>query len=197
LNDFFELKKNSRKKMSKYLVVISGGQTGADIAALKAAKLCGLETGGVAPADYITADGAKPELGTEFGLKQLMRAKESLSEMYVKRSKLNVEQGDVTISFRLQPSVGTDKTIGYCRDKNWAVARGKVPTKVYRPCLVINDVADEEKAGELVAEFLKKHAVLTVNVCGHRDDVTAGITQFEDRVFRILVIAFKKLKEEE
>lgn len=179
--------------MSEKLTIVSGGQTGADVAALQAAKECGLQTGGVAPADYITTAGAKPELGSEFGLQQLIKSKASLSQMYVTRSKLNVDQSEATIAFRLQPSVGTDKTIGYCRDQSWKAVRGPNPSSVYRPCLVIKDVGDEEKAAELVVKFLKAHNFSKVNVCGHRDDVTAGITDFQARVYRILVIAFKKL----
>jgi hypothetical protein len=179
--------------MSASLKVISGGQSGADIAALRAAKLCGLPTGGVAPEDYITSSGPKPELGTEFGLRQLIRQKASLAQMYMRRSTINVDQSEATIAFRLQASVGTDKTIGYCNSKEWRVARRFVPSVPYRPCLVIEDVVDEEGAAELVVAFLRERNVSVVNVCGHRNDATAGIDGFEMRVHRILSRAFTLL----
>lgn len=41
--------------------VISGAQTGADVAGLKAAKACDILTGGFIPKRYKTLDGPKPE----------------------------------------------------------------------------------------------------------------------------------------
>jgi Circularly permutated YpsA SLOG family len=181
---------------SETLKVISGGQTGADIAALRAARLCGLPTGGVAPADYITSAGPNLELGTEFGLQQLIRQKESLSQMYVRRSTMNVDQSQATIAFRLKPSVGTDKTIGYCQYKKWNNFRRCPPTAAYRPHIIIEDVEDEEAAAELVVAFLREHNVAVVNVCGHRDDATACISGFEARVERILTTAFRAVQKQ-
>lgn len=49
--------------------VISGGQTGVDQAALRAARTAGLETGGTAPKGWRTLDGPAPWLA-EYGLVQ-------------------------------------------------------------------------------------------------------------------------------
>ena len=46
--------------------VISGGQTGADHAGLRAAKDSGINTGGTAPRNFMTEEGSKPELEIEF-----------------------------------------------------------------------------------------------------------------------------------
>ena len=48
--------------------VISGGQTGADIAALIAARELGLETGGFAPTGWLSENGAQEALLRSFGM---------------------------------------------------------------------------------------------------------------------------------
>ena len=50
------------------LTVISGGQTGVDQAALRAARSCGIPTGGWAPRGWLTEDGPAPWLA-DYGLK--------------------------------------------------------------------------------------------------------------------------------
>ena len=100
--------------------IISGGQSGADIAALRAAKKLNLETGGFAPKNFQTVDGSKPELGTIYGLTEIkVNDCISLPSQYVIRSKLNVEHSDGTLAFRSRYSPGTDKTIGYAISKQW------------------------------------------------------------------------------
>lgn len=51
--------------------VISGGQTGADQAGLKAAKKCGIPTGGFIPPRFVTSNGPSPWLGEEYGLVEI------------------------------------------------------------------------------------------------------------------------------
>lgn len=57
--------------MSRILRVVSGGQTGIDIAALRAAKACGLETGGWMPKGWKTETGARPEYRDLYGMQQM------------------------------------------------------------------------------------------------------------------------------
>ena len=71
--------------------VISGGQTGADIAVLKTAKKFNVDTGGVAPAGWKTCAGPNPELGTLYGLT------ESTSALYDIRIKQNIKNSDATL----------------------------------------------------------------------------------------------------
>jgi hypothetical protein len=47
--------------------ILSGGQSGVDQAALRAARACGLPTGGFAPRGWLTEDGPAPWLA-EYGL---------------------------------------------------------------------------------------------------------------------------------
>lgn len=70
--------------------VISGGQTGVDLAALRAAQSMGFRTGGEAPLQWRTQHGSKPEL-TKFGLV------EGRSFGYGERTEANVALSDATM----------------------------------------------------------------------------------------------------
>jgi hypothetical protein len=71
--------------------VISGGQTGADIAALRVAKECGLETGGWMPKGFKTLAGPRPEYAELYGLR------ENDSTSYRDRTFDNVCDSDATL----------------------------------------------------------------------------------------------------
>ncbi len=73
--------------------IISGGQIGADIAALRIAKRLGLETGGFATKGFRTLKGRNPKLGSVYGLK------ETVDTTYPPRTYANVEISDGTIRF--------------------------------------------------------------------------------------------------
>ncbi len=76
----------------KKIKIISGGQTGADRAALEIARELGFETGGIAPAGYMTEDGPDISL-KDFGLVPHRSASPPA------RTKANVLMADVTIWF--------------------------------------------------------------------------------------------------
>jgi hypothetical protein len=73
--------------------VISGGQTGADIAGLRAAKIHGIATGGYMTKGCRTQSGLKPEYLSEYGMEELPYA------AYKPRTLANVFAADVTIRF--------------------------------------------------------------------------------------------------
>ena len=108
-------KKKSMRTLTK---IISGGQTGADIAGLKAAKRLGLATGGTAPPHFGTSKGSQEGLLKSFGLNAIPLTT-SWESAYCSRSMLNVDNADATVAFRVKASPGTDKTIGYCVTKRW------------------------------------------------------------------------------
>ena len=71
--------------------IISGGQTGVDIAALRAAKLAKIPTGGTMPKGFLTLLGPRPEWAREFGLA------EHPSPNWPPRTWQNVKDSDITI----------------------------------------------------------------------------------------------------
>lgn len=79
--------------------VISGGQIGADIAGLRAAKRCVIKTGGMMPKDFKTLVGPKPEWAQEFNLL------ESEYIDYPSRTRANVRDSDGTV--RIAYNFGT------------------------------------------------------------------------------------------
>jgi Circularly permutated YpsA SLOG family len=75
--------------------VISGGQVGADIAALRAARKLGLQTGGWLPRGFKTAHGARREYAKMYG------CQEHDSELYPPRTFANVRESDATLRFAI------------------------------------------------------------------------------------------------
>src|SRR6185295_18745361 len=91
-------------EMNEGLVrVISGGQIGADQAALRAARHLGLETGGTAPKGYRTSVGSQRELLASYGLAE---GAGTGTASYVARSKKNVDDAHATLAFRTHSSAG-------------------------------------------------------------------------------------------
>lgn len=178
--------------------VISGGQTGADRAALEAAREAGIPTGGFAANGFKTTAGVDLSLKWTFGLEEMdlvpIREFVTHEHPYVARSKKNVDASDATIAFRMKQSAGTDKTIGYCYSKQWRyITRAQILSKrsPYKPCLVIESVADSKDAVDQILAFLGRHKPKILNVCGHRDDATAGVDQYTAKIKEILAYVFE------
>lgn len=70
--------------------IVSGGQCGVDVAALRAAKANGLQTGGFIPEGCLTQDGPKPQYKEEYGLIEYGKG-------YKERTWKNVESAVLTI----------------------------------------------------------------------------------------------------
>lgn len=70
--------------------VISGGQTGVDVAALRVAQCLGLRTGGLAPRGWKTTAGPRPQLRTTFKLEEGVGG-------YRDRTRRNVEAAHATL----------------------------------------------------------------------------------------------------
>jgi hypothetical protein len=77
------------------LQIISGGQTGADIGALRGAHACGYRTGGYMPLGFRIESG---QLDTT--LVQLYRLQAAPTESYSDRDKLNVDMCDALLAIR-------------------------------------------------------------------------------------------------
>lgn len=71
--------------------VISGGQTGVDVAALRAARGAGLQTGGWMPKGWRTLAGPRPQYLTFYGMR------EHASASYPSRTHANVRDADATL----------------------------------------------------------------------------------------------------
>jgi hypothetical protein len=177
--------------------IISGGQTGADIAALRAVRAYNesnpsspLQTGGRCPHNYMTANGSNVAELASFHLQEVNQG--TLSAQYALRSQLNVQSADATLAFRFKPSVGTDKTISYATIGKWASLKngllvcGEIHNSD-KPIFVITTLTtDHDVLIETLAAFLIKHQARTLNVCGHRDKC------YERDIYNFMQSAFRK-----
>ena len=135
--------------------IVSGGQTGADRAALDWAIAHGVPHGGWCPAGRRAEDGVIPDIY------QLI---ETPSRAYEPRTKWNVRDSDATliISQRSQLTGGSKRT------QEFAIALGK-------PCLHLH--AGVNAAAEL-RDFLAHNPVTVLNIAGPRESTEPGIGQF-------------------
>jgi hypothetical protein len=176
--------------------VISGGQTGADLAGLKAARAVKIPTGGTAPPGFLTSVGEQPDLLKGFGLVEL-QGKHNRAGGYVQRSIKNVIDSDATVAFRFHAGAGTDKTIGYCVEKKWTTTNQLDQTadvwvheKGFRPVIVI--AKHDEAAKVALLSFLTRLTPGVLNVAGHRED--ADNQEWVRSVEIFLVDVFQRLK---
>lgn len=139
------------------LRIISGGQTGVDTAALRAAKLFGMETGGTIPKGSFNENGPIYKLAVEYGLKEHPN-----STSYRDRTIANVEDADATLW------IGNKKSPGYRATKLAAEMCEK-------PFLAVS----HSEIGSLAKVYIwlkSTHPpIQTLNVAGHRESTSPGI----------------------
>lgn len=90
--------------------ILSGGQTGADLAALRAGHALHIPTGGWMPRHFRTELGPRPWYATMYGMT------EHASPDYRPRTRANVEAADLTLVFGNAASIGTRLTIRFLRE---------------------------------------------------------------------------------
>ena len=148
--------------------MVSGGQTGVDQAALRAAKAAGMATGGWMPLGFLTEDGRRPDLEAEFGMK-VARTPDSST-----RTGLNAKESSATI------------WLGPTGCPGW-VATAAAVERYGRPMLVVESGATTPR---MVVDFLTARRVRILNVAGPRESRCPGIGNraeaFLTRVFRRL-----------
>ena len=148
------------------LRIHSGGQSGADLGALVAAKRAGLQTGGVAPLGFLTEKGPQPVLA-KYGLV------ECNSKEYPVRTRLNIVQSDMTLILARTPlSGGSKMTLEMAKE-------------VGKPVFVIDpwDVIAPGRVCNLLLEYQPE----ILNVAGNRESKAPGIAQ---RTLELLQEAF-------
>jgi hypothetical protein len=128
--------------------IISGGQTGADRAALDAAMELGIPHGGWLPRGRKTEDGP---LADRYALQELDSAR------YRDRTEKNILESDATLVISFGPLTG-----GSALTEALAIRHE-------RPCLHLNmEHYSVSGAAEALQQWLKQHGVSTLNVAGPR-----------------------------
>jgi hypothetical protein len=152
--------------------MISGGQTGADQAAWRAALAFGISTGGRMPTGFLAEDGPHHEFAERFG------ATEMSTESVLTRIEQNVQDSDATLWFGETTTATAQETVGACH-------------RLGKPCLPVYPGATFEP--EHVATWIADNHIGTLNVAGNREGEEPGIG---DRVERFLGQVLQQLGHE-
>lgn len=163
--------------------VISGCQTGADEAGLRAAHSLGIKTGGTMLKGYKTENGPRPDLAELFNLK------ESNSDKYPPRTLKNVKDSDVTVLFGNMESSGCKLTIKYCEENN----KPYHIVSYYGNLFTENDSYNLQKLVYDVYNFLMLYKPKIINIAGNRKESNKNIDSF---TYFISCEAFRLYKKE-
>lgn len=138
--------------------IVSGGQTGADRAALDWAMEHGIPHGGFCPKGRLAEDGAIPERYQLTALK---------SKAYPKRTEENVKHSDGTVIFTVSSKLvgGSKKTAEF------AEKHGK-------PWLHLWDSGRPDITAAALRSFIQKHGIAVLNVAGSRGSKEPSVGEF-------------------
>jgi putative molybdenum carrier protein len=130
------------------LKIISGGQTGVDRAVLDVALKHGIDCGGWCPAGRRDETGVIP---AHYPVKELEQGG------FAERTLQNVKGADGTVIMYFDKlSGGTEQTVRFC-------------VELKRPHQLINSAEiSVQRAAKLIAEFVSKQKIATLNVAGPR-----------------------------
>ncbi len=144
--------------------IISGGQTGADRAALDFAIERGMQHGGWCPKGRLAEDGQIPE---KYALT------ETPSSESQQRTEWNVRDSDATVVF----SISSDLQGGSRLTMEFALQHKK-------PSLHLSRDRDGAEAIKKLLVFLDEHPIQTLNIAGPRASEEPEIAAFVLRVMR-------------
>ncbi|UYF98876.1 putative molybdenum carrier protein [Halomonas sp. GD1P12] len=146
--------------------IISGGQTGADRAALDAALAAGFPIGGACPVGRVAEDGPLDPVYTL----------DEIGGGYRQRTKRNVQDADGTaIFYSAYPRGGTEATVLFC-------IRQAKPYK-----LIDIDVVSTNVAAALLADFVREFDLAILNVAGPSASHCATIYDEVNRALGLLL----------
>ena len=149
--------------------IISGGQTGADRAALDAAIEIGIPHSGWVPKGRLAEDG---RVSPYYGLSEMP------TDSYAARTEQNIVDSDGTLIFSHGPLSG-----GSALTQELAV-------KHERPCLHVDlNQVPAFKAAAMITAWMTLHHIKTLNVAGPRASNDSNIYQ---KTKDILIAAFHK-----
>ncbi len=148
----------------RQLTIISGGQTGADRAALDFAIRRGLLHGGWCPLGRKAEDGP---LDSKYQLQ------ETTSRRYDQRTRWNVRDSDATLLLTIDAELtgGTGLT-------------AQVAQRLGKPWLHLSraEYPEAQVAAQQIREFLLRHQVQRLNIAGPRASQAPEIAEYVDAV---------------
>jgi hypothetical protein len=149
--------------------IISGGQTGADRAALDFAIANGIPHGGWCPRGRLAEDEA---IDARYELS------ETPSSNYAQRTEWNVRDSDATVIFSIRPWLtgGSRKTAQFARQYR-------------KPWLQLSAQRDGRNAPKKLAEFLAKTPTAILNVAGPRASEAPRVAEFVSKILSKVIPA--------
>jgi hypothetical protein len=156
-----------RRRATRSVTIVSGGQTGVDRAALDAALALGLSCGGWCPKGRRAEDGP---IDPRYPLR------ETRSADYATRTRLNVRDSDATLALVREPvSGGTALAV-------------RLAWRFQRPLLVVDLNRARPSAAATVRRWIVENGIHVLNVAGPRESRAPGIhteaMRFLKRVLR-------------
>lgn len=150
----------NQEEFARHLVerIISGGQTGADRAALDWAIQHNVEHSGWCPKGRLAEDGT---IDSKYNLR------ETSSSAYEERTELNVRDSDATAIFTISPQL-----IG---GSLWTLSCAK---KYQKPWIHLVGLRDSSQSSAQLLAFLQKHNVRLLNVAGSRRSEESEVGNF-------------------
>ena len=139
--------------------VISGGQTGADLGGLLAARELGFETGGTAPKGWLTETGPEKDLLRSFGLVECEQ------KGFPARTRRNVETASATLL------VGPYRTGG-------SRLTYQVAQELKKPLFLLPFPSSADADHDRCWHWLERYSVQVLNVAGNRESQSPGIGAF-------------------
>ena len=143
--------------------IVSGGQTGADRAALDWAMANSIPHGGWCPLGRLAEDG---KIDAQYNLRETPKAD------YLQRTEWNVRDSDATVIFSIKPILSG----GSLATKDLAAAHKK-------PCLHLSQSCSITENAENLRKFLKEHNVRILNIAGPRASGELEIDALVSNVF--------------
>jgi hypothetical protein len=146
------------------LKIVSGGQTGADRAALDFAIAHGIPHGGWCPKGRKAEDGP---IADRYQLHETSRSE------YAQRTEWNVRDSDGTVIFSVAAKLrgGSKETAALAQ-------------KLGKPCLHLSEKLHGEKAAALLRTFMEDNRVRVLNVAGPRGSEEPGVGEFVKSVLQ-------------
>jgi hypothetical protein len=156
--------------------IISGGQTGADRAALDFALARDIPHGGWCPRGRRAEDGA---------LQERYELQETPDAEYSQRTEWNVRDSDGTVIFSLAPEL----TGGSRLTEEFAARHRK-------PCLHLSQQTHGATAVKRLRQFVQQHHIRVLNVAGPRASNEAAVPRFVLETLEKLFKAPKSRRQE-
>jgi Circularly permutated YpsA SLOG family len=147
--------------------IISGGQTGADRAALDFAIKLNIPHGGWCPCGRLAEDGI---IDRSYDLTETPSADPA------QRTEWNVRESDGTVIFSIGPKL------------SWGSKETEVFAQEYRkPCLHLSREIDGERATAMLARFLNENKIQILNVAGPRQSEEADVAEFVNQTLHTVL----------